>query len=131
MSANERIQRIREDSGLSMEKFGQRIGIGRSSVSMIEKGINNPSRQTIELICREFNVRREWLETGEGEMYDLPLDEETAMFARLAKKTSASAEALKLVIKCYLSLGDDGIAVLDQLIDQAIKDGHTKKDPEV
>lgn len=131
MSVNERIQRIREDSGLSMEKFGQRIGIGRSSVSMIEKGINNPSRQTVDLICREFNVRREWLETGEGEMYDLPLDEEAAMFARLAKKTSASAEALKLVIRCYLALGDDGIAVLDQLIDQAIKDGHTKKDPEV
>ena len=131
MSVNERIQRVREDSGLSMEKFGQRIGIGRSSVSMIEKGINNPSRQTVDLICREFNVRREWLETGEGEMYDLPLDEEAAMFAQLAKKTSASAEALKLVIKCYLSLGDDGIAVLDQLIDQAIKDGHTKKDPEV
>lgn len=131
MSVNERIQRVREDSGLSMEKFGQRIGIGRSSVSMIEKGINNPSRQTVDLICREFNVRREWLETGEGEMYDLPLDEEAAMFARLAKKTSASAEALKLVIRCYLSLGDDGIAVLDQLIEQALKDGHTKKDPEV
>lgn len=131
MSVNERIQRVREDSGLSMEKFGQRIGIGRSSVSMIEKGINNPSRQTVDLICREFNVRREWLETGEGEMYDLPLDEEAAMFARLAKKTGASAEALKLVIRCYLSLGDDGIAVLDQLIEQALKDGHTKKDPEV
>lgn len=131
MNINDRILKVREDSGLSMEKFGQRIGITRSSVSLLEKGINNPSKQTVELVCREFNVRREWMETGEGEMYDLPLDEETAMFARLAKKTSASAEALKLVIRCYLSLGDDGIAVLDQLIDQAIKDGHTKKDPEV
>lgn len=130
MSVNDRIMQVREDSGLSMEKFGQRIGIGRSSVSMIEKGINNPSKQTVDLICREFNVRREWLESGEGEMYDLPLDEEAIMFARLAKRTSASADALKLVIKCYLSLGDDGIAVLDRLIEQAIKDGHTKKDPE-
>lgn len=131
MNINNRILKVREDSGLSMEKFGLRIGITRSSVSLIEKGINNPSRQTVDLICREFNVRREWLETGEGEIYDLPLDEEAAMFARLAKKTSASAEALKLVIRCYLSLGDDGIAVLDQLIEQALKDGHTKKDPEV
>lgn len=130
MNINDRILKVREDSGLSMEKFGQRIGITRSSVSLLEKGINNPSKQTVELVCREFNVRREWLETGEGEMYDLPLDEEAAMFARLAKRTSASAGALKLVIKCYLSLGDDGIAVLDQLIEQAIKDGHTKKDPE-
>ena len=131
MTINERFSMVRKDAGLSMEKFGARIMVSRNSISLIESGANNPSKQTIELVSREFNVRREWLETGEGEMYDLPLDEEAAMFARLAKKTSASAEALKLVIRCYLSLGDDGIAVLDQLIDQAIKDGHTKKDPEV
>lgn len=131
MTINERFSMVRKDAGLSMEKFGARIMVSRNSISLIESGANNPSKQTIELVSREFNVRREWLETGEGEMYDLPLDEEAAMFARLAKKTSASAEALKLVIKCYLSLDDDGIAVLDQLIDQAIKDGHTKKDPEV
>ena len=125
MTINQRFALIRKDSGLSMEKFGARILISRNSISMIESGVNNPSKQTIELVCREFNVNREWLETGKGEMYDLPLDEEAALFARLAQKTTVSAEALKAVIKFYLTLGDDGIAVLDKLITDALK-----KDPD-
>lgn len=69
MDINERIALVREESKLSMEKFGNKIGISRVGVSLIEKGTNRPSRQTIDLICREFNVNKEWLETGEGEMY--------------------------------------------------------------
>lgn len=131
MELKDRIKTLRRDLGLTQVEFAKRIYMSSDAVSMMERGVTVPTSRTISLICGEFNASREWLETGEGEMYDLPLDEEAAMFARLAKKTSASAEALKLVIRCYLALGDDGIAVLDQLIDQAIKDGHTKKDPEV
>lgn len=130
MELKDRIRTLRRDLGLTQVEFSKRIFMSSDAVSMMERGVTVPTSRTISLICSEFNVRREWLETGEGEMYDLPLDEETVMFARLAKRTSASADALKLVIKCYLSLGDDGIAVLDRLIEQAIKDGHTKKDPE-
>lgn len=125
MTINQRISMVRNDAGLTMQKFGDRIMISRNSVSMIESGKNNPSRQTIDLICREFNVRHEWLETGAGDMYNLPLDEEAAMFARLSLRSNASAAALKAVIKFYLTLGDDGIEVLDKLIQDAIK-----KDPE-
>ena len=41
-------------------------GIGKSSVSKIELGENNPSDQTIMLICSIFNVNEVWLRTGEG-----------------------------------------------------------------
>lgn len=130
MELKDRIRILRRDLGLTQVEFSKRIFMSSDAVSMMERGVTVPTSRTVSLICSEFNVRREWLESGEGEMYDLPLDEEAAMFARLAKRTSASADALKLVIKCYLSLGDDGIAVLDKLIEQAIKDGHTKKGPE-
>lgn len=130
MELKDRIREARHNLGLTQVEFAKRIFMSSDAVSMIERGVTIPTARTISLICSEFNIRREWLENGEGEMYDIPLDEEAAMFARLAKKTSASAEALKLVIRCYLSLGDDGIAILDHLIEQAIKDGYTKKDPE-
>lgn len=68
MSVNERIKELRKAKGLTMDKFGAQIGITRGSVSLIETGRNNPSDQTIRSICREFNVREEWLRTGEGSM---------------------------------------------------------------
>ena len=66
----ERIRKVREHFGLSMEKFGSRIGIGKTSVSLLESGKNNPSTQTVALICREFGVNEQWLRTGEGEMFE-------------------------------------------------------------
>lgn len=66
---NERIKELRQYLGLSQEAFGARIGITRASVSQIEKAVNGASNATMLNICREFNVNREWLETGAGSMF--------------------------------------------------------------
>lgn len=66
---NKRIAEVRSSLGLSMDKFGSRIGITRNSINAIEKGVNNPSSQTIKLICNEFNVDPFWLESGKGDMF--------------------------------------------------------------
>lgn len=63
-----RIKQVRKEANLSMEKFGKKIGITKSSISMLELGKNNPSERTIKLICLEFNINENWLRTGEGEM---------------------------------------------------------------
>ena len=63
---NDRIKAIRLKHNLSQEDFGNRIGIKRSSVSLLESGKNNPADRTIRLICQEFNVNEHWLRTGEG-----------------------------------------------------------------
>lgn len=65
---NERIKQVRQLNHLTQEAFASRLGITKSSVSLIESGKNNPSEQTIRGICSEFNVRREWLLFGEEPM---------------------------------------------------------------
>lgn len=66
----ERIKYIRKDCNcLTLDKFGQTIGISNAAVSALESGKNNPSEQTIKLICREFGVNEMWLRTGSGEPY--------------------------------------------------------------
>lgn len=65
---NARIHQVWKESGLTMEKFGARIGIKTSSVSMIVNGKSNPSDQTLRSICREFDICEMWLRTGEGPM---------------------------------------------------------------
>lgn len=64
----DRVKQIRKDAGLTMEQFGEKIGMKKASVSLIESGRNNPSDSAIKMICREFHVNEEWLRTGEGEM---------------------------------------------------------------
>lgn len=67
MTVNDRIKIVRKRLDLTQQEFADRLGLKRNSVSLIESG-RNTSEQTIIAICREFGVRREWLETGEGEM---------------------------------------------------------------
>ena len=65
---NTRIYEVRKSNSLSMRAFGERIGISGQSVARLESGENNPSEQTIRAICQEFNVNRDWLVDGIGDM---------------------------------------------------------------
>ena len=82
MSINERVRLVREAAGLSQSVFSERLGIGPSAVSKLESGDNNPSAQTIRLICREFNVDYAWLTDGVGEMFISADDEVQAALER-------------------------------------------------
>lgn len=64
----DRIKKVRKTNNLTMEQFGNRIGITKSSVSLLESGKNSPSEQTLKLICKEFNINMDWLQTGNGDM---------------------------------------------------------------
>lgn len=65
----DRIKRIRKDAGLTQKDFGKRIGVEGNTVTTYEKGIRTPSDSVMQLICNEFNVRKEYLYDGVGEPY--------------------------------------------------------------
>ena len=96
----DRIREVREHFGLSMEKFGSRIGIGKASISLLESGKNNRSVQTITLICREFGVNEQWLRTGEGEMFE---QTRASVLDRLSTEYDLSREQ-RSVIEAFLDL---------------------------
>ena len=66
---NNRIKLLRKTLGLTQENFAQKIGITKSSVSLLESGQNKASSQTIYILCKEFNVNEKWLRNGTGEMF--------------------------------------------------------------
>ena len=68
MSPNERVKEIRKAKGLTLEKFGSALGIGKTAVSKIEHGENALTEQNIKSICREFGINEVWLRTGEETM---------------------------------------------------------------
>ena len=78
---NERIKELRKTLGLTLDKFGDRIGVGKTAISKIENGDRSVTDQMFKSICREFNVREEWLRTGEEPMFiQMSRDEEIASF---------------------------------------------------
>lgn len=66
MTPGERVNAVRRTKEMTMEQFGERIGIQKSAISKIEKDKVNLSDQTVRSICREFGVNEVWLRTGEG-----------------------------------------------------------------
>lgn len=64
MTVNTRIKEIRLANDLTMEKFGERIGVTKSTISNIENGNRNATEHMIKSICREFDYREEWLRNG-------------------------------------------------------------------
>ena len=78
---NERITILRKELGLTMDSFGQKIGVGKATISQIESGKISLTDRNVSLICKEFHVNEDWLRNGNGEMFiRLSRDEEIASF---------------------------------------------------
>ena len=118
MTQNERVKEVRKSLGLTLEKFGERIGVTRGSMSNIENGNRNLTEQMTKSICREFGVDYIWLTTGEGEMF---VDTDDDFIERIDRIMAGEDEARKNLFKFMLELSDDDIAALDRLMKKAIK----------
>lgn len=121
----DRIYTLRKTLNLSMEKFGNRLAISKSSISGFEKGSTNPSEQTLKLICIEFNVNYLWLTEGKGEMFETP----DSSLDDLAAQYDLSEIDLYL-IKAYLNMSKDeraefSEAILNRLLTILKKELHT------
>ena len=57
MTQGERVREIRKTLNLTLDKFGEKLGVGKAALSRIENGSNNVTDQMLKSICREFNVR--------------------------------------------------------------------------
>lgn len=70
MTQSDRVKEIRKTLDLTMEKFGEKLGVGKTAISNIESGNRNLTEQMSKAICREYNVNYDYLMYGEGEMFD-------------------------------------------------------------
>ena len=117
MTQGERIREVRKALGLTLEKFGEKIGMKKNSVSQLENGKNSVTEQVIKLICREYNVDPTWLTTGEGEMF---IESDNEFMARIDRIMAGEDEARKNLFKLMLELDDEDITALHNLMKKAI-----------
>ena len=61
MTQGERVKEIRTVLSLTLEKFGEKLGVGKTAISKIEKSERSLTDQMAKSICREYNVNYDWL----------------------------------------------------------------------
>lgn len=78
---SQRIGFIIEAKGMTKTAFAERLNVSQAFVSQLCSGAKQPSDRTISDICREFDVREEWLKTGDGEPFKkMSPEEEVASY---------------------------------------------------
>lgn len=101
---NERIKDIRKKVGLSQQKFADKLGIARGNIAAYEVGKNSPSDAAVSLICSKFNVNKDWLLTGKGDMYDVPEDEVADVVSDLLEEDNPFYDLIVGIMKTYKKL---------------------------
>ena len=114
-----RIQAARKAKGLTLKQLGDIIGISESAVSNIERGRNKPSGSTLILLCEKLGIDREWLETGEGDMF-APVSEQDET-AKLIESISDSP-AMRSLLATWAQLSDENKAVFERFAADYVED---------
>ena len=117
MTQGERIKDVRNSLGLTLEKFGEKLGVTKTAISRIEKGERSLTEQMTKSICREFSVDYMWLTTGEGEMF---VESDDDFFERIDRIMAGENESLKNMIKTLLYDSDADIEAYYRLVDYYI-----------
>lgn len=120
MAQGERVKEVRKALGFTLEKFGERLGVGKTAVSKIEHEQCALTDQMAKAICREFSINEEWLRTGSGEMRIPVEDEAVAAVSDLVEKSNPLYDIIKGIMIAYQKLDGTSREVIDQFILDAI-----------
>ena len=123
-----RVKILRQALGMSQTDFGSKIGVTRGVINNLDRGLTDLQDPLLSLICSVFNARREWLETGEGEMFE-PEDAEAPFYDAMGIITNDEPDSFrKRFVIALAELDDAGLDAMEQFIRSLICDTGTKKD---
>lgn len=124
----ERLKDLRKALGLTQQEFADRIGIARGNIGAYEVSKNSPSDAVISLICREFNVNDNWLRAGEGEMFQIPDDEDAALVSEVLENPDDKFYQMLLnMVRAYKQLSPESKKVAEDFIDQLFENSKNRR----
>ena len=100
----DRIREIRKNNKMNQAEFGARLGVKGNTIGNYELGLRNPSDAVIFSICSEFNINEEWLRTGKGDMYIIPIEEDAEIISKLIEKDNPIYDLVKDIVRKYKKL---------------------------
>ena len=69
-----RVKEMRKALGMKQDELSSILGIGKSALSMIETGRAALSERNKNILIQELNLNPQWIESGEGEIFNSPLE---------------------------------------------------------
>lgn len=111
----ERVKQVRSYFHLTLEKFGDKLGVTKVAISNIEKGNRNLTTQMAKAICKQFNVDFIWLTTGKGDMF-LEEDEEVELMHYLEEILNTYPNLKNALIKFSKVAKMQDLERLDEII---------------
>lgn len=123
-----RIAQIIEAEKITRAAFAKKIGVSAPFITQLCNGDANPSARTISDICREFNIRREWLETGEGPMR-LPEPDEDLDYINILMENCDSPfkDLIRAILVSYGRATPEIKKILSDYIDQVYTELNKRK----
>lgn len=125
MTQGERIRAVRKYYKLTLEKFGKKLGVGKTAISKLEKNERNLTDQMAKSICREFKIDKEWLRSGEDDIPVVVENEAIVAVSDLIDKSNPLFDLITGIMIAYQKLDDDS----QKIINQSILDALARQNP--
>lgn len=121
MTQGERVKEIRKAKGLTLEKFGDKIGLKKNSISQIENGKNELTESNSKAICREYNVNEEWLKNETGEMFLVDRQDQIANLTATLFKGEKNSFKERLIL-ALAGLDENEWEMLEKIAEKIAKE---------
>lgn len=117
MTVNERIFDLRKNHlKISQTEFAESVGATRGVIVNLESGLTTPKPQLLDLIARVYNVNREWLESGEGEIFS-PLTRNQKLANFVSEVLNDKPESFRhWLVGVLIELDEDGWQKLEEAV---------------
>ena len=108
----ERLKELRKRLNITQRELAERLGVSTSHVGDWEGGRYKLTPARIAQICAALHVRREWFETGEGDVLEPQRPEKRT-------RDEILADAFEMI---YSELSDVGKETVDAVLDRLLEE---------
>lgn len=116
---NEKIKELRKALGLTLEKFGKQLGVGKAVLSQIENGKANLTDQMFKAICNVNwdgkYVNEEWLKGNSKEMFKKDSNNELDALAKKYQMSNTEYIFMREFLKLESSRREEFFKTLDKV----------------
>ncbi len=118
MTQGERVKAVRKKKEMSLEQFGEKLGVTKTAISYIENGKRSLTGQMLTSICREFGVNEVWLRTGEGgdENMFTEVSDDDRFSLNLGKLSKSENEIAKNMLNAIAEADPEKLKIIEDFM---------------